>query len=272
MDERTGFRAHFAVGLLTIALLAAGAVVIGFFLAKESPLERTIPIGVRFADVSGLKIGAPVELQGYYVGRVTAIALADPQPPRFPRSEWEAVLAIRADDPALRRKLTETTVFSIQAESVFGNKYVNATFGDGGAELAPGVVVPGAVGAGIDARTFEKLSVALDNLSGAAAELKSTLGGVAGPDGASGAPNLKEILANLDTTLKNSAEASVVLKDAVSPENQAKLKQTFDDLSKSAQNLANVTDRTKQGMDSWAELMDRLKFWNRWFRKPDEPR
>src|SRR5437868_4024317 len=123
MEERVGLRAHFAVGLLTIAVVSAVAVAVGFFLAKESPLERTFSVGVRFADVSGLKIGAPVQLQGWYVGRVTQIVLADPAPPRFPRSDWEAVLALRADDEGLRRKLTSTSVFTIQAESVFGNKY-----------------------------------------------------------------------------------------------------------------------------------------------------
>lgn len=268
MDERVGFRMHFAVGLLTIGVIGAVAIAVGFLLAKESPLDRTYSIGVRFSDVSGLKIGAPVQLQGSYVGRVTAIVLADPAPPRFPQSDWEAVLAIRADDEALRRKLTSASLFTIQAESVFGNKYVNATFGDGGEELKPGAVIPGAVGAGIDARTFEKLSSALENLSGAAAELKGILGDVS-PNATTATASLRGIIGNLDTTLKNSAEASLVLKDAISPENQAKIKQTFEDLSKSAQNLANVTERTKQGMDSWADLIEKMKFWNRWGRKSE---
>jgi ABC-type transporter Mla subunit MlaD len=264
VDERPHFKAYFAVGLLTIAMLAGAAGVVVFLLAKESPLDRTFPVRVRFADVSGLKIGAPVQLQGAYVGRVAAIALADPEPPRFPRSEWRVELALRADDDALRRKLTSTSFFSIQAESVFGNKYVNATFGDGGAPLAPGAVVEGAVGAGIDARTFEKLSIALDNLSGAAAELR----GILGPEGGGGEPgaaNVRTILANLDRSLANAATASAALKDAVSEENQAQIRKTFDDLSKSAENLANVTERTKQGMDAWAETLEKMKFWKNWF-------
>jgi ABC-type transporter Mla subunit MlaD len=280
MDERAGRTAYFAVGLLTIAVVLAAAGAIGFLLAKESPLERTYPIHVRFDDVSGLKLGAAVVLQGAYIGRVDAIRLGNPAPPRFPHPAWEVELALRADFPELRERLTSASRFTIQSESVFGNKYIYATFGEQGAPLAPGAVVAGEVGAGIDARTFEKLSAALDNLSGAAGELRSVLAAPAeAPAGATAtaaaatAPNLRSMLANLDRTLTNTAQASDVLKEAVSEENQAKIRKTFDDLSKSAENLANVTERTKQGMDSWAETLEKMRFWKGWFgggKKPSQ--
>lgn len=261
MEERSGTRAYLAVGVLTIAVAVGLASTIAFFLAKERPLESTYPIDVRFSDVSGLKVGAPVLLQGAYIGRVEGVRLADPAPPAFPHSDWAVRLALRADDAELRRKLTTNSVFTIQSESVFGNKYVNATFGDTGEVLEPGRTVKGVVGAGIDARTFEKLSSALENLSGAAAELRNMLGEPGDP----ARPNLRVVIGNLDRTFANAAEASVTIKEALSEENQARMKQTFEDLSKAAQNLANVTERTKQGMDSWAETIERMKFWKGWF-------
>ena len=69
----------------------------------------------------------------------------------------------------------------------------------------------------------------------------------------------------LEETLKNTAEATRVLREALSAENQTQVKQTFDDLSKSAANLANVTERMKAGMDSWAETMEKMRFWRGWF-------
>src|SRR5689334_21652671 len=141
MDDRAGFRVHVVVGLFTIAVGAGIFAVLAFLAAKEASLERTYRVRVRFGDVSGLKIGAPVQLQGSPVGRVTAISLADPPPPRFPLTDWGVDLALRAHDATLRSLLTSASVFSIQSEGVFGNKYVNATFGDSGAELAPGSIV-----------------------------------------------------------------------------------------------------------------------------------
>jgi ABC-type transporter Mla subunit MlaD len=273
--EDRSFRTNFAVGLMVVLLLAGLAAVATFFLSKESPLTRTYPLRVRFADVAGLKTGAPVTLMGAAVGRVEAMIVAAPEPPRFPGSSWLVELAVR-DEPWIRERLTTASTFAVQPESVFGNKYVNATFGDGGTPLAPGAVVEGAVGAGIDARTFDKLSLALENLSGAAAELRSMLASPpAAIDGTvpKPAPNLKEVVANLDETLRNTSEASRALKEALTDENQAKMKQTFDDLSTSAKNLANVTERMKTSMDSWGETMDRMRFWRGWFgdgRKPDE--
>jgi ABC-type transporter Mla subunit MlaD len=261
MEERRGFGFFFATGLFSIAALIAVAATLGFLYSKEAPIRETFPLRVRFADVSGLRLGAPVMLQGAHIGRVASLRLADPEPPRFKTSGWEVELAIRADDADIRRKLTTTSVFTIQPESVFGNKYVNASFGDGGAALEPRAVIEGAVGAGIDARTFEKLSSALENLSGAAAELR----GLIAEDAASGRPNIRNSLAKLDSTLANAAEASAILKEALSIENQTKMRQTFDDLSKSAANLANVTERMKAGMDSWAETIEKMKFWKGWF-------
>jgi ABC-type transporter Mla subunit MlaD len=281
MYEDRSFRTNFLVGLLTIAVVAGLAVVVAFFLAKERPLAQTYAVRVRFADVAGLKSGAPVTLQGAGVGRVESLHIDG----AGGRTSWVARLAIR-DEPWIRDHLTTTSSFSLVSESVFGNRYVNATFGDAGRPLVPEAEVEGIVGAGIDARTFEKLSTALENLSGAAAELKGLLaeepiepvlsapGGsmVEGPSGATATakPNLRRALGNLDNTLSNASAASTALKEALSEENQVKVKTTFDDLSKAAANLANVTERMKSGMDSWAETMEKMRFWRGWFGGGDD--
>jgi ABC-type transporter Mla subunit MlaD len=285
--EDRAFRTNFAVGLLMLAALLAAAGVIGFFLAKESPLAATWTLDVRFADVAGLKVGAPVTLQGAHIGRIEALLLDGPRPPRFPRTEWVARLAVR-DEPWIRSHLTAESTFSVMPESLFGNKFVNATFGEGGAPLASGSVVQGSVAAGIDARTFDKLSVALDNLSGAAAELRGILSAASaatqsptgtaavgvdgGPPEARAAPSLRDTLANLDEAIRNTAETTRALKEALSEDNQVKVKQTFDDLSSSAANLSTVTARMKTGMEAFDESMQRLRFWRNWFGGPDGER
>jgi phospholipid/cholesterol/gamma-HCH transport system substrate-binding protein len=263
-------RTSIAVGLLALATLGALAWAIAFFLAKERPLAATYAIEVRFADVGGLRPGAPVTLAGLAIGRVDGLAIDS----SGPETRWRAALSLR-DEPWIRREITPRTSFALVAESVFGNKYVNASFGEGAAPLADGAVVDGAVGAAIDARAFEKLSSALENLSGAAAELRSLLAtptssALAGGATATAQPNVREAIANLDATLRNTTDASGALKDALSPENQAKTRQTFDDISKSAANLAVVTERMKTGMESWNDTMEKMRFWRGWFGGGDK--
>jgi ABC-type transporter Mla subunit MlaD len=261
-------RTSIAVGLMTLAVLAGLAAVIGFFLEKESPFARSWPVYVDFADVAGLKPGAPVTLMGASIGRVDGIRLAPAAAGRGAR--WQVALALR-DEPWIHDAITTRTSFAVQPESLFGNKYVNASFGEGGAPLQAAASVDGTVAAGVDARTFEKLSSALENLSGAAADLRALLAPPTATAGAAGvtataAPNLREAMANLDVTLRNASEATTALKEALSAENQAKMKQTFDDISKSAANLSNVTERMKAGMDSWADTMEKMRFWKGWFK------
>ncbi len=66
------------------------------------------------------------------------------------------------------------------------------------------------------------------------------------------------------------AAGGQVLKEALSAENQAQIRKTLDDLSTAAENLANVTTRMRQGMDSWAETIERMKFWKGWFGQDEE--
>src|SRR6185436_7716389 len=101
MYEDRSFRTNFLVGLLTIAVVAALAVVVAFFLAKERPLAQTYALRVRFADVAGLKTGAPVTLQGAGIGRVESLHIDG----AGGRTSWVARLAIR-DEPWIREHLT----------------------------------------------------------------------------------------------------------------------------------------------------------------------
>lgn len=72
----------------------------------------------RFNSVSGLRVGADVELAGVPVGRVTAISL-DPQ-------RAQAIVSLRLDKHV---QLSRDTIASIKTSGLIGDKYVN---------LAPG--------------------------------------------------------------------------------------------------------------------------------------
>src|SRR5688572_25905033 len=94
MYEDRSFRTNFLVGLLTIVVMAGLAGVVTFFLGKERPLAQTYAVRVRFADVAGLKTGAPVTLQGAGIGRVESLHIDAGDG----HTAWVARLAIR-DEP-----------------------------------------------------------------------------------------------------------------------------------------------------------------------------
>ncbi len=263
MEDRS-FRVNLAVGLFTIAVLAAVAGAIGFFASREAAAKIAEPhrIFVRFDDVAGLRNGAQVTLAGRWVGYVEGVRVAPPAPPAFPRGGWEVTLAV---DPRWKSELRRDSTYAIVSESIFGNKYVNVTFGERGESLAYGTVIEGVVAGGLDARTLGKLSGALDDLSASAKELRLLLAEETPERDPTRGPNLRSILVNLETTLTNSAEASAVLKEALSEENQARMKQTFTDFETAGRNLAEVTARMKTGMDDWASTLEKMKFWKGWF-------
>ncbi len=103
------------VGLLCFAYLAirlAG----GGFLASD-----TYSVKARFISISGLKEGAPVEIAGVRVGKVSKVDLD--------RGEYEAVVHLAIANDV---KIQEDAIASIRTAGVIGDKYVNIT--PGGAE------------------------------------------------------------------------------------------------------------------------------------------
>ena len=74
----------------------------------------------RFESVSGLRVGADVELAGVPVGKVAAITLdSDPQ-------HTQAVVLLRLDQDL---RLTDDSIASIKTSGLIGDKYVSLSRG-----------------------------------------------------------------------------------------------------------------------------------------------
>ena len=101
-------RNEFLVG---ISVMIAFAVVIGgaIWLSETDLRNRDVIHGVRFREIGGLKVGAPVTLRGVKVGRVNAIRLTP--------DDWvEADLKIRLDvDRTELKRLNPSTGAAFQA-------------------------------------------------------------------------------------------------------------------------------------------------------------
>ena len=99
-----------------------GLLCIGYLTIKLGRMELLTDEGyrvvARFSSVTGLRVGAEVEIAGVSVGRVASIELAKDAP--------DAVVVLRLQ-PQLR--LSEDTIAAIKTSGLIGDKYVN---------LAPG--------------------------------------------------------------------------------------------------------------------------------------
>jgi phospholipid/cholesterol/gamma-HCH transport system substrate-binding protein len=116
-----------AVGLFVcVALLCVGYLTIRLG-RMELLSDEGYRVTARFSSVSGLRVGADVEIAGVPVGRVASIELA--------QDSSAAVVMLRLQ-PRLR--LAEDTIAAIKTSGLIGDKYVNLQPGGSPDMIAPG--------------------------------------------------------------------------------------------------------------------------------------
>lgn len=89
--------------------------------------NRTYPVQARFGSVSGLKVGAVIEIAGVPVGKVAAITL-DPE-------SYQAQVALEIDNAV---KLQEDSIASIRTAGIIGDRYVDISPGGSPELIAAG--------------------------------------------------------------------------------------------------------------------------------------
>jgi phospholipid/cholesterol/gamma-HCH transport system substrate-binding protein len=110
-----------AVGILCVAYMTVELGHVSFLRAN------TYPLYAPFTSVSGLKDGAPVDVYGIEVGRVTQITLN--------QKDQMAVVKL-----SIRRGIDiyDDAVASIRTEGLIGDEYISISPGGAGALLKPG--------------------------------------------------------------------------------------------------------------------------------------
>lgn len=113
INIETGVGIFIIVGLLSLAYLSVNLGDVELFGSEQYPVKA------RFANVSGLKAGATVEIAGVEIGKVSKIELND----------YEAVVGMLIN-PEVR--LQEDSIASIRTQGIIGDKYIKIK--TGGAE------------------------------------------------------------------------------------------------------------------------------------------
>jgi phospholipid/cholesterol/gamma-HCH transport system substrate-binding protein len=84
-------------------------------------------LNARFTSVTGLKVGAQVEIAGVQVGQVEAVAL-DPK-------EFVALVRLKIKETI---QLSEDAIASVQTAGLLGDKYIQLSQGGSDQMLKPG--------------------------------------------------------------------------------------------------------------------------------------
>ena len=118
-----------AVGLFVLI----GLLCVAYLTIKLGKMEvlsnKDYELTANFDSVSGLRVGADVEMSGVPVGKVISISL-DPDPMRN-----QAVVRLRLDKDL---HLSDDSIASILTSGLIGDKYVSISRGGSDHMLAPG--------------------------------------------------------------------------------------------------------------------------------------
>lgn len=182
----------FRVGLfVTAGLLLAMAVI--FMLGGEDRLfERHYTIYANFESVSGLRIGAPVQVAGLRVGYVDNIKV----PKTLQERMMTVVMRIRSRYQALIRGDSMAT---IETQGLLGDKYIYVSMGS---EAQPVIADKGIVPSEETASIFalaDKAGAIMDDIGKAADSLTEMLSSVKGTKGEG---DLKASIKSIRTTLE----------------------------------------------------------------------
>ena len=124
------------VGVFVAVLLAMGMAAVLLLSSQRHVLHRRVLLSARFADVQGLREGAPVRLAGVNVGTVARLRFS----PEHDAPEVLVTLEIGVD--ALHR-IGPDSVARIGSQGLLGDKIIDISVSPGGApHLSPGATIP----------------------------------------------------------------------------------------------------------------------------------
>ena len=158
----------FRLGLFvvaTLAIFAAGVFLIG---NKEFLFSSTYRLNAEFQNVGGLVDGAPILVGGLQEGTVTQIDL-----PHDPAKKVRVVMNL---NNATRDVIKKDSVASIASEGLIGDRYVEVSFGSGGApKVKNGDFIAGQPPTEFDA-LLKKADAILDSAQQAMGQIDATSG------------------------------------------------------------------------------------------------
>lgn len=240
--------AEFKVGLLVIiAAIALGWIATQSGVIKGESKNNYREITTTFQDVEGLFLGAKVKMAGITVGDVTDLKLA--------AGKATVKFTVEKDVP-----LPANIMAQIDTSGLISEKYLSlVAIGNNNNPLDPSVTeIPSISATGPDSivNNFANLSSGLDSI------VTSLNGAIGGDDNAAKLQQIVDGLAAFSATLENNSETvmndiqtTMASLSRILGDNEESTGAMLRDFSKTAANLAVITERLEKGEGTIGKLL-----------------
>ncbi len=190
--KRTDTGTEIKVGIFVLIALAFLAYM-SLKLGEETiSTKKTYPVEAIFDDVSGLVVGARVEMAGVEIGRVADISLADGKA-KVTMNIYEGV------------KIAKDAVAMVRTKGVLGDRYIEIRQGKSRETLPPGGMIAQTVSPVDLDEILAEVGPALKDLRDITAGLKELLGTAEGKN------NLQAMVTNISEAAKSFKEVGEML-------------------------------------------------------------
>lgn len=224
---------EFRVGLFVAAGLALAMLTI-FMLGSESRFfHRQYTLYSRFEDISGLRVGAPVQLAGIKVGYVDGIQLSSDL-------EQKNITVVMRISRGYRDRIRGDSTASIETQGLLGDKFIYVTMGSESQPVIPNKgVLPTKVTTSIFA-LGDKAGEIMDNISEAAKTINDMLQSIQGKKGES---DIKAILTSIKNTMQQIERGKGLVHALIY---DPKGEQVVADLARSLQAIGDVVSKADE--------------------------
>ena len=239
---------QFKVGLFILLALAVIGIII-LALGRESNLfEREFTVYADFADISGLRAGAPVYLAGLSVGQVGGIDFQE-------NLNTKTIRVKLTINQSYQDRVRRNSVASIQSQGLLGDKLVFISVGS----ATEPMVEEGAIlmsETPVDLYAFiEKGSVLLDSVNQAVEQIHTVLEGI---ESGEERGNLSGILSSLRNIFREVETGDGLAHSVIYDPNNAlvtDVSAAAAELRETATALHDIAERIKQGEGSLGGLI-----------------
>lgn len=269
---------HVKVGIFIFVAMFVATLIVFMIGSNKKIFESQYTLKCTFANISGLRIGAPVQLAGVQVGVVQNI--------RFPKDLLQKdIVVVLKLSRKYKERIREDSVGTIDTQGLLGDKFIFISVGsqdqpeipDGGfikTKEVVGLFSLAEKGGEIleDVRSAaENLSKFLEDLHGNRGDMKESITSLRNilneVEKGKGLvhelvydPKGQAVIADLADSM---ASLKIVLgEDEKSPDRRAKFKNIAQNINNAAKNLSEITDKINKGQGTLGGLITDPSIYN----------
>jgi phospholipid/cholesterol/gamma-HCH transport system substrate-binding protein len=241
--------AQIRTGFFTLAVLAAGAVIVLMLTQEGGLFTPRYGLYADFDDIQGLTVNAPVWLAGNNVGRVSSILFREPGADKAIRVELQL-------DAAVAERIREDSLGMIGTIGLLGDKFVEITLGTQAAAALP----PGAVLSTEESPTLSEFAAKgeelLENLVGLSGSAERIVGSfeqeMAGESLASTLGGVQRIVQEIE---RGDGLLHALVYDEAGPETLGEVRGSLEELRASLGHIRALLREVEQGEGALHELI-----------------